>query len=88
MTTVSINSTHDSLHLKLHASESLIALFRNSQNSLATAISDVHAFCSFADHTANTTVLKFSVSPQSCLCIGTYYDEVITHYWMDSFVGP
>lgn len=53
MTTVSINSTHDSFHLKLHASESLIALFRNSQNSLATAISDVHAFCSFADHTAH-----------------------------------
>lgn len=29
MTTVSIHSPHDSLHLKSYASESLIALFRN-----------------------------------------------------------
>lgn len=51
MTTVSIYSTHDSLHLKLYASESLIA-----QNSLATAISDV-------DHVAH----KYNCAQVQCL---------------------
>lgn len=61
MTTVSICSTHDCPHLEIksHAGESLIAPFRNSQNSLATS----NWWC----HNC-----EFNVSSQSFLRTGTF----------------
>lgn len=78
---VSIHSTHDSLHLKLQARESSIAPFRNSENSLATVISDDHALCCFKKTLqTNTRVLNFGVSSQSLLCIGAFNEEMVgTH---------